>query len=242
MPRFYRSRRYSSSRRTVPGSTRRVRSGPTRDYPVLTRPRLTRKLVHVLPPNQTAPLKVWANDSVSAPYPALIHLNPIALGDSIEKRTANRVFMRNLIICGQFLASVNGTHGSDCARLALVYDRRPTSTLPLVNEIFDSGHQASFPTLNQRDRFEILYNRMVDFNKAAVVETGGLRFYQTSMRCFRLVIPVNRRTTFLANADTGTLANTVTGALYITLFNEDDAADTNSHIAFFHRLTFEDYA
>lgn len=242
MPRYVRRRYSSSSRRTVPGSTRRVKAGPSRDYPVLTRPRLTRKLVHVIPAFQTSPDRVWANSGNNATWPALGHINPIALGDGINMRTGNRVWMRNLILCGQFLASENGTVGSTCARLALIYDRRPASTIPQTTTIFDDDHQASFPTLNNRDRFDILYNRLVDFNKTPVVETGGLRFYQTNMRCFRLVIPINRRIVLAANAATGVLSEIITGALYLSLFNEDAPAATNASIKFFMRLTYEDYA
>lgn len=201
--------------------------------------------MHVTPFAQQQHERLYGNDGSSSSIPAMSHVNIIDQGDAINQRTGDRCYMRNFIVCGAFEAAASASVGSRCARFCLIYDRRPTSVLPTVTQIFDTTSAWSFPTLIGRDRFELLYNRLVDFNKMALFQTSptaGIVYSQADMRCFRLVIPVNRRVTYEPATVSGSLTSIVTGALYLCLLNDNPPSTTfNASIPFYCRLTYEDY-
>lgn len=228
---------------TIAGNTRRVRRGSTRDIPVYRRPGITRKLVHVSPLVSGANQLNCNNGSNQASYPWIAPLCLVAEGSGIDSRRGDRIYMRSLILNVAFNANTFVDHHCRI-RLAVVYDTDPTGTVPLVTDIFDSTDPLSFPRLETRSRFQIMYMREIDMEYMPVVISNVVT-YRAGVGTephFRLDIPINRMMQYKPTAATGTLADITKGALYLCVSSPvlPDGGPPILHYS--HRVTFDDLA
>lgn len=243
-------RRYSSRRRytrRIPGSTTYARkTSRGRDFPTFAVGQ-ARRLVRVFPTvspatDSLALCNAWAG------YGGQV-MNEIAQGTSTEQRVGNRIFMRTLIV--DF--TVNFTNRRNLTpvpntpfdfRVAVIYDRRPTGTMPTVADVFDDSEPLAFPRQSTRDRFDILYLRTITSNpittnEATTYPAAAFGFHGLKHR--RISIPIRRPASWKQTSTTGVLADIVTGALYFCLWSFEPYHASNPTIYCRHKLSFTDY-
>lgn len=243
---MYRKRTYRrrSRSRTVPGSTRSVRRGVSRDIPIYSSRVSSRALTHMVP-IISGSNTIYANGDVpsNGTYPNMKLLNIVARGTGLELRDNNKMFMRDLFLSGHMYGNTDPAIYSTLLRLAIVYDRDPHGVTANVQDIFDSGTADFFPKVANRERFDILYMKNYMLRKDPVWNTSTLQaqyFYGPgSSVIFRLKIPVRRFTTWSPTNTDGTIGSMDKGALFIVLSSGAVSGATNSYCTFSHRLTFD---
>lgn len=232
-----------SRRRTIAGSTRKVKRGSSRDFPVYSYAPVQRKLVHVTPLVTTVQTLYINRADNQATYPWIAPLGLVPEGSGIDARKGNRILMRSLILNTAFSQS-NATNNHHLRlRLSVVYDSDPTGVVPGVSDIFDSYDPLTFPRLETRTRFQILYLREVDMENMSVINSSNAILYSPGVGTephFRVDIPINRSMVYKPSAGTATLADITRGALYLCVSAFDLAGAGNAQLRYSHRITFDD--
>lgn len=224
------------------GQTKRVRKGSSRNAPMYAYqpPRVAlRKLIHFV--GGTPAFKVngssitWPNANADC-----ICLNATAQGSGLERRSANRIYMRNLNLSwghGDPLSS--SVPYSYC--VCVVYDRESRGVAPSITDVFVNTSSISLQNVYTRDRFDILYKKYVAvspeycWNGTVMYPQAGLSW----MRTFNEVIPIERSTVY-----SGSVANDYTeilkGSLWLFVFNGYTASPVNGNVYTFFQLEFID--
>lgn len=249
-PRRYSARR-RFTRRRIPGSTTYApytRRG--RDFPTFA-PGRARQLVRVYPTSELTHSRLlnsaWTNGT-GLNDSACEVLNKVSQGTSTQQRVGNRIFMRSLIL--DF--TINGEQRRAMAtpnrpydiRVAVIYDRRPTSTFPAPGDVFDDAEPLAFPKMSTRDRFEILYMKVITSNPISVVPNPDVNLVYGIHRMVhrRISIPIRRVTTFVNGNSGGELSDMQTGALYVCWWcYEGPNATANARVYWTHKLSYTDY-
>ena len=233
MPRRYYSRRRRIPRK-YPGNARRyARSSSGRETPYYSYSRVSRKLVHVFPiPSNVQ--SVFANQGDTSQNS--IHCNDVALGNAINQRSSNRIYMRNLVLnlSIDFDSTINTMHHAT-VRLILVYDKECRGgARPLTTDILDQADPMSMPRIETRDRYDILWmydwrlSKTPIWTGSAVAYAGG-----AGEGIHRFIIPVNRSTVYEVSATTGLYSDIMRGGLILYRDWETDRKSTrlnSSHI------------
>lgn len=245
---LYRRRRVTGSRYSygVAGTNRFIRRSAGRDIPLYLPPRPRRFAeVHAYPQAEDASLHNIHFDTSGS----IVHLNPIAKGDSLQERQGDRVFMLRLLLRGAFRAQV-ATEGSRSTALSLqnatfyvVYDRQPQGALPPITDIFDGAEPSSLQRLDTRDRFFILLRHQFQVEVGQIVDTAGTGYQPVvtsdSYRNVDWNIPISRAAVFTTAESSGAIANVRTGALYAIFVGA--ASPIYSPVANLHyRISFSD--
>jgi len=241
-------RRTYSRRRTTVGTRSISARRPTRDVPIYSYVRpSSRRLTHITPVVESETL-IYANNKHPADedFPNAGLINPVAQGDGIEHRHATKIYMKYLFLSGWFgMATQMGTV-TITSRFAVVYDKTPTgSVLPTPAEIFDYTTPHSFPTILNRERFELMYTRVVSLSRTPLTSGSTSVMYSigpNSIKYFRVRIPIMRIATWGPNAVSGALTGMTRGALYVYFLNATPAEEGDSRVVcgFYRRLTFDD--
>lgn len=131
----------------------------------------------------------------------------IAQGASVNQRVGKKVLLKNVQIRGSGFAGA-ATLASDSA-IMLVYDRRPTGSLPAITDILVTANSASFNNDANSGRFEILYRKNFEFVGNLTAPATG-REAVTADKFLNLKM---RPMVFKA-AGTGAIGDIEQGALY----------------------------
>ena len=240
MPRRYYSRRRRIPRK-YPGNARRyTRSSAGRETPYYSYSRVSKKLVHVFPiPSLTQSVNANAGDTGQNS----IHLNDIALGNAINQRSSNRIYMRNLVLNLAVDFDMTAAIHHATVRFILVYDKECRGgTRPATTDIIDQADPMSMPRIETRDRYDILWmydwrcDKMPVWNGSAILYGGG-----TGEGIRRFIIPVSRSTVYEVSATSGYYADTMRGGLVLyCVFGQPYNATTNPRVYYTVRLTYDD--
>jgi len=240
-------RRRFSRRRTTVGTTAVSSRRPTRDVPVYSYVRpSSRRLTHVYP-IASAENTVVANNAYppDPAFPNVFFLNPVDQGDGIDQRHATKIYMKYMFLSGFF--GLNNQMGdvSITSRFAVVYDREPRGAIPSPATVFDGVVPTSFPTLINRERFELMYSRVVTLHRTPLTSGSTSVMYSigpNSLKFFRIRIPIFRIATWGPNSPTGDISGLTRGAMYIYFLNGYAVGDVDARMScgFFRRLTFDD--
>lgn len=209
-------RRAASSNRTlgarVAGSTRAyLARAPYSEYPIFSsaRPRLAEQ-------------KAVAFASALIPATSagsILHVNPIAQGDSIFNRQGSRLLNQAVQLRG-FLAA--GTTGTVCqAVLLLVWDRSPAGVVPAITDIVTSVATTAFQNPDTRDRYKLLGRWQYSVVGNSTTPTVG-----SELQAIDLKVSFNLPTSYL-NSGLGVIAQVSTGAIYLIAYS-DVVAGTNA--------------
>lgn len=156
-------------------------------------------------------------------------LNGIARGDEINQRIGREITMRSIQF--QYTARVTPTTGVDQEqRVLLVYDRQTNASALTAAQVLNAVNTLSPRNLENRKRFKILYDRTFTLNASG--EAGSFvtrRFYR------RLRHPV----TFNSGA-AGTVADIVTGSVYLVAIGSQVAGPTAGFVSFSSRIRYSD--
>lgn len=242
---YYRRRRYGSSRYSygVSGSLRYVRRSAGRDVPLYLPPRVRRySEVHAYPSDDSTVL----DPIIFSLTGAITHINPIARGDGLGERDADRVYMMRLILRGTVEASTGAGLSSSPRQagvMMIVYDRQPNGALPAITDILDTATYNSLQRLDTRDRFSIMYRQMIALEAPFVYNGTSLvnNVSADSIRTIDLNIPIYRPSVYTTSQTSGAIANVKTGALYAIFLSQLDQATFNTPIARLnYRISFSD--
>jgi len=157
----------------------------------------------------------YANDTTGT----ITLIATIPQGTSVNQRVGKKVIIKSVQFRGYSRVGSTGTT-ADGTNL-VVYDRRPTGSLPAISDILDSASSASFNNDANSGRFQIL--KRVDW-----VLTGNSATPATGNEILNadFYLKVGKPSVFKA-AGTGAIADISDGALYFVSVG-NIAAGTNA--------------
>lgn len=177
-------------------------------------------------------------DTASAAYAldttgAIALISTIAQGTSVNQRVGKKVLLKSLQIRGAAQQGSTATL-NDCAVL-IVYDKRPTGSLPAVTAILDTANSNSFNNDSNSGRFKIV--RRWDFclsGNSATPATGN------EIKDMSQYIPLNGLPLVFKAATTGVIGDIEEGALYVVTVGATGAGTAAASAQLGFRLRFVD--
>jgi len=164
---------------------------------------------------------------------AVTLINGIARGDDISDRVGRQITMKSISVRGQ-MAVTAGTGVDQAGRVLIVYDKQANAAAPTAAQVISAAGDGYDiyrpPNLENRMRFVILYDRTFRLNASAEPSSVQL------VTCYRRV---NLVTTF-NSGDAGTVADIVTGSLYLVSVGNVAAGATAAFLNVATRVRFED--
>jgi len=166
---------------------------------------------------------------------SIFHLNPIAVGTSVNTRQGKAVRMKSVQI--RAVVSAGTTTTVATAVHVLVLDRKPSGALPNINTIFDVAADFTKSMLADTGstRYKILkrWNHVITGNSTTPA-TGGERHFIDDY----VLLPYDAVWTVAST--TGVIADMVENALYLVRFS-DVAAGTAAPVGGYRtRVRFYD--
>lgn len=225
MPRFYSSRRRVRSNYTAP---RRRTLASRRNYSMMARKRNYLRRV-----NQRKPIEVNYIDLASASYGcnttgSLTLIATIAQGAAQTQRIGRKIRFKSIQVRG--FVSSDTTTAFTTASWFLVYDKRPTGTLPAITDVLDSASANSLTNTQNVGRFQIIKRK--NYSLCGNTGTAGQQTAKTAYYVDEF-IKFSKASVFKA-AGTGAIGDIEQGALYLVTVGST-AAGTSDAIA---NLTF----
>jgi len=163
-------------------------------------------------------------------------LNAIQPGTGSFNRTGRKITMKSLRVFLHFTlerVSGSGNLPGNAARIAVVYDRQPSGVLPAFDEIFAHTTQAGtvatdfFDNLrfDNTERFRVLRDARIGCRSLSYPSADGFGGFEHYV--WEEFIPLNgMETVFQGNASPATITDVSTGAIYLIVRAEKDAADS----------------
>lgn len=248
MPVFSRRRRRVGVRRGVPGSHRVVRSGAKSNFPVYTyqRPRVAhRKLVHFAPvvvnTVSRQPSAGFAEfPSGTGLYGNVLHVNSIEQGDGLDKRHANKIFMKSLYLSFMVDEQLMQADMHTLFEIIVVYDRETNGLMPSAGDIIDPGF-AGPQRIGTRERFDILFRKSYTVG-AQWNQTNATTFTKSymseSIRNIDMTIPINRGTVWRGPGYG--VGDILKGSLFVWFHTGGNSTSSSLILATKTRLMFDD--
>lgn len=157
----------------------------------------------------------------------------VAQGASVNQRIGKKIRLKSVQVRG---TTISGSAGifCDCAAL-LVYDRRPTGSLPGITDILDTATAASMNNDANSGRFVIL--RRWDW-----IMTGNSTTPATGneAQSFDKYVPINGKQIVYKAAGTGAIGDIEEGALYFVSVGNQAAGTGASAMTIGFRTRFVD--
>lgn len=166
-------------------------------------------------------------------------LNTVAQGTAVTQRVGKKISMKGLQVRGY---SANGTTAvfNDTAWL-IVYDKRPTGSLPAVTDILVTATSTSMNNDNNAGRFTILkrVDRVLLGNTTvqAAVANAITDICAISEDCY---LDLKGKETIFKAAATGAIGDIEQGALYLVTVGSNAAGTTAASLTVAFRLRFDD--
>lgn len=162
----------------------------------------------------------------------------IAQGASVNQRVGKKIMLKSLQVRG-YLQNGAASYFNDCA-VILVYDRRPTGSLPAITDVLVTANSSAFNNDANSGRFKII--RRWDFELIGNV-TGTLATQQltdcTAKTADDFVKLKGLPTVFKA-AGTGAIGDIEEGALYVITVGNNVAGTTAAQANLAFRTRFVD--
>lgn len=157
-------------------------------------------------------------------------LNGCARGDDINERVGRQITMKSIQI--KFNTKVTTSTGVDQRhRIVIVYDKQTNAAAAAWTDVFVSADTMALRNLENRSRFVILYDKMITLNASA--ESGSSALRSIYLRC-NLPVTFN-------SGDAGTVADIVTGSLYLMVIGSEGAGATAGSMYGRSRIRYVDY-
>jgi len=168
--------------------------------------------------------------------PGITLLNGVANGTDFTDRIGRRIFMKSLYFRG-FLRPEDDTAANNSVRIAIVYDCDPNGAAPAWTDIFKQSTTTSQLNLNNRDRFQILYDEI--YALGAVQTTANQAFSNgDNQYAFKEYIPIMDDTIF--GGTTAVIASIRSGAVWLCWLGEG-AAGNGATLGWSTRIRFIDH-
>jgi len=160
-------------------------------------------------------------------------VNTIAQGASVNQRVGKRCLLKSLQLRGHVVSLATTTFTDGCA--VLVYDRRPTGSLPAITDIFDTVSSRSFNNDSNSDRFKVLRRWDWTFTgNSTTPVTGG------EAKTFDEFVDLKNLPYVAKAVGTGAIGDIAEGAIYLVTMGIDAAGTTGARLTCGTRLRFVD--
>lgn len=163
---------------------------------------------------------------------SITHINIVPQGTSTSERVGKKIQMKSLQMRGFSLNNASATV-NDIAYI-IVYDKRPTGTLPAVTDILNTANSASMNKDDNTGRFRIVkrVDRVLVGNTTTFTET-------TQVSEDSWISLKNAPVEYMA-AGTGAIGDTSLGALYLVTVGSVAAGATAALLSVGIRIRFVD--
>lgn len=162
-------------------------------------------------------------------------LNGVAVGTDFTDRIGRKILMKSIFIRGIHLP-VDDSTGNFISRLVIVYDRQANGVAPAITDVVKSINGSAQINLNNRDRFQILFDKQ--YVTAKVSDTATQSFAGSpTVHSVKLFRRLRHETVFQGTA--ATVASIATGSVYMLTFS-NAAANTGGSFSLSTRIRFAD--
>jgi len=162
-------------------------------------------------------------------------LNTVAQGASVSQRVGKKIQMRGLQ-CRGYMQNNSAGIANDVAFL-IVYDKRPTGSLPAVTDILVAANAAAFNNDNNAGRFTVLKR----CDELLLGNSNAAANYLDSMyKGNDFFLDLKNRQTVYKAAGTGAIGDIEEGALYLVTVGNTTAGTSAAVLAAAFRMRFKD--
>lgn len=133
----------------------------------------------------------------------------VPTGTTVSQRTGKKVLCKSLQCRGYVYANSAAIY-NDCAIL-IVYDRRPTGSMPPITDILNTATSISMNNDANSGRFTIL--KRIDFSMVGDTTSGGV-LTNTTAQSADFFVDLKMRPTVYKTAGTGDIGDIEEGAIY----------------------------
>lgn len=162
---------------------------------------------------------------------SIVLLATVPQGTSTSQRVGKKIQWKSLQCRGRYTAN-STAQVNDCAVL-IVYDKRPTGSLPAITDVLVSASASSFNNDANSGRFVILKRKDFDLTGNSALATS------TSAKSADFFLKINRPCEFAA-AGTGAIGDISMGALYLITVGSNVAGTTAATAALAFRVRYTD--
>lgn len=203
--------------------------------------RMSKKMINPMQPQGVYGLKASGYvDLASATYAcnttgSITLVATIAQGASVNQRIGKKVRFKSLQVRG--LVAGDSTTVRTMATLILVYDRRPTSSLPAITDVLDSVSSRSFNNDDNSGRFQIV--RRWDWIILSNSATTGQQNAKTAY-IINEYVDLKKLPSVFKSAGTGAIGDIEQGALYAITVGDLAAGTNDANVIVGYRTRFID--
>ncbi|QOH96787.1 capsid protein [Lutraria rhynchaena circular ssDNA virus] len=166
---------------------------------------------------------------------AIALIPTVAQGTAVTQRVGKKIMWKHMQIRG--IATADATTTNAAGAYLIVYDKRPTGSLPAVTDILDTANQRSFNNDANSGRFQIL--KRVDFSFVGNNATAGQSTAKTQYVINHFLDLKGKDAEYMA-AGTGAIGDISLGALYIVTVGDQAAGTSDANLIVGFRTRFVD--
>lgn len=155
----------------------------------------------------------------------------IQQGTSVQQRIGKKVVLKSLQMRG--FAQAGSTATINDVAMLIVYDARPTGSLPAITDILNSANSRSFNNDANSGRFKIL--KRVD-----CVLVGGATLTEATYKDMDFYLDLKKRPCVFQAAGSGAIGDISEGALYVVTVGSNAAGTTAASMVAGFRTRFID--
>jgi len=162
-------------------------------------------------------------------------LNGIATGTDFTDRIGRKVLLKSIQLRWQ-LEPTDQVVGGNLCRIVIVYDAQTNGAAPAVTDVLKSASPLANVNLNNRDRFQILFDKTYLQLFAANTATQAVAFGQAYFRG-KLYRRLKHEMVF--GGTTAAVGSIQTGSIYLITIGSN-IATADSQLSFTSRIRFMD--
>jgi len=159
---------------------------------------------------------------------SIVLIPTIAQGASVNQRVGKKIKLKSLN-CRGYVYNQDDASFNDCA-LLIVYDRRPTGSLPAITDILVAASSVSFNNDANSGRFQIL--KRDDFMMTGETDPASTRDCTNAALSADFFLNLRNLPCTFKAAGTGAIGDIEEGALYLVTVGNQAAAYGIGQLAF----------
>lgn len=159
----------------------------------------------------------------------------IAQGTSTSERVGKKIQYKSIQIRG--MATADSTTTSAAGAYLIVYDKRPTGSLPAITDILVTANSNSFNNDANSGRFRIL--KRVDYAFTGNTATAGQNTAKSAYSVNEYLSLKGLKAEYMA-AGTGAIGDISLGALYLVTVGNVAAGTADANLSTGARIRFND--
>lgn len=159
-------------------------------------------------------------------------LNQIPQGVSVNDRVGKRLCLETLQVRGSFEAGSTAIFNK--VALLVVYDKRPSGTLPSITDILEAANSTALNNTQNEGRFDVLFR----IDEGMV---GGATLLDTTYSVADFEVDLQGRPTTYKALGTGAIADISEGALYLVTVGDNPAGTAAVTAPLQIRVRFSDF-